>query len=206
MANSIPGWLSALFGPVRIYVAGTLLGFRPRSSVNFVGATITDDEDNDRTTFTLSGFTAPSGTGVLTVTSGTLDASATSTSGTGNVARVTGPTLSNPTLSQGCTWTGVTANNSTGTLSDVSLGGNKILSFTNASGPTINSISATGISDGQEIIVYATAGNIILKHETGATAANRIDTGGVDMTLPFGPYLRLRYLSSRWRVPAGLAI
>lgn len=206
MSNSIPGWISAIFGPVRIYVAGTLLGFRPRSSVNFVGATIEDDEANDRTNFTLTGFTAPTGTGIVTVTSGALDAASTATTGTGNVVRATAPTVSNPQLSQGCTWTGVTANNSTGTLSDVSLGGNKILSFTNASGPTVNSIDATGISDGQEIIVYATAGNIVLKHETGATAANRIDTGGVDMTLPFGPYIRLRYLSSRWRVPAGLAV
>jgi hypothetical protein len=45
-----------------------------------------------------NGFTAPTGTGVVTVTSGALDAASTGTTGSGNFVRATSPTLVTPTL------------------------------------------------------------------------------------------------------------
>lgn len=76
--SSIPGWISAIFGPIRIKVAGVLLGFAPRSTVNFVsGLDIEDDEVNDQTNITVSaGASAPTGTGFPHITAGTQDAAA----------------------------------------------------------------------------------------------------------------------------------
>lgn len=155
----------------------------------------------------LTALAANMATFLGTATSANLAATVSDETGTGALVFGTQPTISTPLLDLGVRWTGVTSDNSTGTINNVSLASKRILAFTNAAGPTVTGIDATGISDGDEIIVYSTSGSFILNHQdAGSTATNRIDTGGVAMTIPAGPYIRLRYLSSRWHVPCGLAV
>lgn len=146
-------------------------------------------------------------TWLATPSSANLATAITDETGSGSLVFGTSPTISKPTLSQGVIWNGITTNASTGTLNNVSLSSKHILEFTNATGPTVTGIDATGVVDGEEIIVYSSGGSFVLNHQdASSTAANRIDTGGVAMTIPAGPYIRLRYFSSRWHAPAGLAV
>lgn len=97
--SAIPGWVSAIFGPIRIKVAGVLLGFAPRSTVNFVGITIEDDADNDQTNFTSSGAAAGSAGDLQVNTAGELAGLSPGTSG--NLCRSNGTawTSAAPTFS-----------------------------------------------------------------------------------------------------------
>ena len=163
---SIPGWLSALFGPVRVKVAGVLLGFPIRSAVNFVNIAIDDDDDNDQTTLTAGGELAS-----LRLTSTT----SISTSG--------------------------------GTLSDYAIGTHRKLVFTNATPPTVTGFLATGISDGEVLVLENAGGSMTLKNNATSSTANRMLFGsGADVTFPSGCYLELRYSAaqSRWIGPKGV--
>ncbi len=101
----VSSWLPNLIGPLEILDDGGD-PVTPRATLNFVGATITDDPDNERTNIVVGGFVAPTGTGFLTVTGGVLDAASTGSSGTGNVVRASAPTIANPTLTGTVTYQG----------------------------------------------------------------------------------------------------
>jgi len=68
------GYLPHLLGPVNFQVGGVESGVERRETINLIGATVADDEANERTNITFPSFTAPTGTGMVSVTSGALDA------------------------------------------------------------------------------------------------------------------------------------
>lgn len=198
MANSIPGWLAALFGPVRIYVAGTLLGFRPRSAVNFVNITVEDDDANDRTTITAAGG------GTVNLTSEVTGTLPVANGGTG-VTALTSLTAAVTTTAQvsagALVQAGVASSASTGTINNVATASVGTLRYTNATGPTL-----TGFADGthgKQIFVIAVGGDITLAHESASsTAANRmILFSASNATVNSGCCMHLVYdgTTQRWR-------
>lgn len=90
-------------------------------------------------------------------------------------------------------------NTAAGTLADVVNAGTSLIRFTNAS--QINSFVA-GLSGKVLRISNASAGNIVIADETGATAANRIRTGtGANLTLAVNASIDLWYdpTATRWK-------
>lgn len=162
------------------------------------------------------------GAGVATMlgtfSSANIKTACTDETGTGGaLVFATAPTLATPTftgtaVTTGLRYTGTTSNNGTGTLNDVSLGGNRKVRFTNAVGPTINGFDSTGVADGEKlmVIVDIAAGTVAVASEAaGSLAANRIHTAfGTSLSLNAGTYLELMYdgANSRWIEPAGNAV
>ena len=152
-------------------------------------------------------LTTPSGgnlgaalTSALTVAKG--GTGATASTGSGNVVLAAGPTLTGVTTVSALRLTGSTGNASTGTINDVSLGGNRRVRFTNAAGPVITGLDATGIADGDIVYLTAFATSITVNHEdAGSLAANRFSLrGGAARTLPAPISWGFIYdgTSSRW--------
>lgn len=170
-------------------------------------------------------FTAPSGTGLMTVTGGAMDAAATAlgtgvatwlttpssanlaaavTGETGSGALVfgTAPTLSSPVLT--IPFGSITTDSSTtGTVSDVALpAGTTLVRYTNAGGVAMQSLA--GGTDGRIVgIINLTGAGMTLYHNTGATASNRFDLGyASNLVVNDRVCVWIVYdgTSSRWRV------
>lgn len=174
----------------------------------------------------LSKIVNPTGTGVVKATAGVFDA-ATSLILNADVnaaAAIAGTKISPDWGSQNTVTTGTstangfvqsgTTTNATagGTINDCTLGGNKRIRFTDASGPTVTGFDATGIADGTVIYVYAGAATVAFTHEdAGSAAANRITLqSGITVNLAAGTITAFMYLTdgtnSRWRHLAATAI
>lgn len=107
------------------------------------------------------------------------------------------PTLMTPVKAVEVAGTGTLSNVSTTTTDSLIA----TLRFTGAA-PSVTGLEAKR----QKIHLMAVGGDLILKHEdSGSLAANRIDTGGSDITVAQGGVAELVYdaQSSRWRVAAG---
>lgn len=170
-------------------------------------------------------FTAPSGTGLMTVTGGTMDAAAstvgagvltwlatpssanlasavTGKTGSGALVFGTAPTLSSPVLT--IPFMSITTDSVTnGVVSDVALpAGTSLVRYTNAGGVNIQSLA--GGTDGRVVgLMNLTGAAMTLYHDTGATAANRFDLGyATNMVVNDRVCVWIVYdgTSSRWRV------
>ena len=146
--SSLPGWLSALFGPVRIKVSGVLFGSAPRSTVNFVNLTVEDDAVNDQTTITAGGSGSvdltPDVTGVLpTANGGTGASNLTFPSGPATVvARTTTETLQNKSMSFGSnTFTMTSAQLATACSDETGSGALVFASAPALANPTISGVT-----------------------------------------------------------------
>lgn len=170
-------------------------------------------------------FTAPSGTGLMTVTGGTMDAAAstvgagvltwlatpssanlasavTGETGSGALVFGTAPTLSSPVLT--IPFMSITTDSATtGVVSDVALPANtSLVRYTNAGSVNIQSLA--GGTDGRVVgLMNLTGAAMTLYHDTGATAANRFDLGyATDLVVNDRVCVWIVYdgTSSRWRV------
>ncbi len=72
--RSVSGWLAHEIGPVVIRDDGT--DQTPRAAINFIGATVADNEADDSVDITVSGGSTPTGTGFTHITAGSQDAAA----------------------------------------------------------------------------------------------------------------------------------
>jgi hypothetical protein len=75
-------WLPNLLGPLDLQVGGVDVDVPRRSTINLINMTVTDDAVNQCTVITGvpgggGGFTPPTGTGLVTVTAGVLNAAST---------------------------------------------------------------------------------------------------------------------------------
>jgi hypothetical protein len=218
MAN-IPGWLSAIFGPVRIKVAGVLLGFQPRSTVNFVNISIDDDEANDETTITADTSGAPTGTGFPHITSGAQDAAAklVENADVHASAAIAGSKIAPSFGSQAVTTTGlatvgglvntgIQTSSLTGTQHNFSLSADVNFVRLTGAAPVITGI--TGGTQGRRVVFHATAGNVTFNgQDTNSTAANRITTAL--STVQCYQFCAIEFIydgtSQRWVVMTGIA-
>lgn len=131
----------------------------------------------------------------------------------GSLVFATSPTISGATLTgtsivSGLRLSGVTSSAATGTQNNFSLGGNRVIEFTNATGPTITGFDATGISNLDILVIINTGGVLAINHEdAGSSAANRYSAGsGASASVASGMVVLLIYYASRWRVLAANAI
>jgi len=90
---STSGYLPHLLGPVGFQVDGVESDVERRETVNLVGATVTDDPDNDRTNITFTGLALGTGIGtwLTTPSSANLLAALTDETGTGALVFGTAP-------------------------------------------------------------------------------------------------------------------
>lgn len=89
----------------RINISGTVQAYKivqdegtpltQRSTINFVGAGVTATDAGGITVVTIPGFTSPTGTGFVHVTSGAVDGAAVAETGSDSVVRATRPTVKN---------------------------------------------------------------------------------------------------------------
>lgn len=156
--------------------------------------------------------------GVTAMNSG--DAASVATAGTNAAAAITAERTAARALSGitslttgGIVQSGTTLNATAGgTVNNCTLGGNRRIRFTNASGPTVTGFDATGVADGTILAVYAAAGVVAITHEDAlSTAANRCTLqGGTTINVPIGCVTYFTYLTdgtnSRWRHTGATAI
>lgn len=209
-----PGWLNRI--PAVVQVAG--VDQVPAGTLNFVGCSATNV--GGVLTITLTGVSigAISGLGanvaamLAAFSSANIRAACTDETGTGGLVFATAPTIDAPTFTGIVTMPaqrigGTTANASTGTLNNLSLGGNRKIRFTNATAPTITGLDSTGIADGDIVYLIPVAGSLTLNHESaGSSAANRFDLrSATARTLPTAAIYGLMYdgTSARWRMMGG---
>ena len=69
MARNVSSWLPNLTGPLDLQVEGTAVDVPRRGTINFVGFTVTDDPDNERTDIAADG----EGTPLANASTGTLN-------------------------------------------------------------------------------------------------------------------------------------
>ena len=104
-------------------------------------------------------FTAPTGTGVVTVTGGVLDAASTGTTGTGNFARATSPTFVTPTLGA-----------ATGTSFDAS-------SYVSAGGGTVAQSGPFRVANNSHGFAFRRADNLDDIYPFGLSGTNDLYVG-----------------------------
>lgn len=162
---------------------------------------------------TLTNKTIDLANNTLAFTSAQLAAACTNETGSGSLVFGTSPTLTTPQVNGGrieattFRWDGETTNASTGTLNNVSLGGNRILRFTHASGATITGFDATGVEDGEALLVRSIGNVLTLNHEdAGSSAGNRMTLPGAVARSQSGSVVGIFIYdatAARWFMPSG---
>lgn len=163
MSIEVTSWLPNLLGPLDLQVEGVAADVPRRSTFNFIGITVEDDPDNDRTNIEAlgAGGSTPTGSGFRRVVAGVEDAAASAVNLAGGATHVTGtlPVANGGTGAATHTANTVLLGNGTGAL----LPGYEVhaSNLIQSSKSRVGNGTAQGASEGRADLAMADANQVV---------------------------------------------